>query len=301
MKLNIRQVEAFRAAVSMQSMSGAADLLGISQPAVSRLIGDFQKAVGMKLFTRTRTGMVPTQDARQLYDHVEKLFMGFEELGHHVESIKSLNEGHLTIAATSSYCTGILPELIAAFKAEHPSIHVALHILPHDEVIDWVVAGRADLGLTSQKVARVEVDVIRLEERPMVAVFPAGHRFESMKQLTPRDFHGETFVSFPRGSAPRFQIDHLFNAAGVERTITTEATSHHAVCALVRAGLGVALVNPFAPFASDGKPVPTRPVTPSVMMELTILLPQRDRAIVTMAFHDYLLGHAPARLRDLLQ
>lgn len=300
MKLNIRQVEAFRAVVTMQSMSGAAELLGISQPAVSRLIGDLQKAVGIKLFTRTRAGVVPTRDARQFHDHVEKLFMGFEDLGHHIQAIKNLNEGSITIAATSSYCTGILPELIAQFKTDYPNIDLALHILPHDDVVDWMVAGRADLGLTSQRVARNDLLIERLEERPMVAVFPQGHRFEKMERLTPADFEGENFLSFPRGSAPRFQIDRLFEAAGVNRVMTTEATSHHAVCALANAGLGVAIVNPFAPFAANGARVPTRPVSPSVMMELLLLRRDEDLSQAAQAFHRDFVAFAPARLRALL-
>ena len=69
-KFNVRQVEAFRAVVVMGTMSKAAELLGISQPAVSRLISDFQDAVGFRLFKRHRHSAEPTPDARQLFEQV---------------------------------------------------------------------------------------------------------------------------------------------------------------------------------------------------------------------------------------
>ncbi|WP_138472301.1 LysR substrate-binding domain-containing protein [Poseidonocella sp. HB161398] len=300
MKLNIRQVEAFRAVVAMQSMSRAAELLGISQPAVSRLIGDLQKAVGMKLFVRTRTGAVPTPDARQFYEQVEKLFIGFEELGNHLSAIKQLQVGHLTIAATSSYMTGLLPGIMAEFKAAHPDIKASLHILPHEQIIDWVQAGRCEIGLTSQDVVgSAGLVTVPLARADMVCVFPQGHRFERMAELTPVDFEGEAFVSFPTGSSWRFLIDRLFDQAGVDRRLTTDATSHHAVCALVQAGMGVALVNPFARSNADGTRFEVRPVRPSLSMELLMLLRDGERSSVAEAFRVFLEAEATARLAAL--
>lgn len=288
-KFNVRQVEAFRAVVAMGSMSKAAELLGISQPAISRLIGDFQEAVGFQLFKRLRNGAEPLPDARHLFEQVEKLFVGLEELNHQITAIKNLHTGRLTISATSSYATGMLPTLIAQFKASHPNIAVALNMHSHEQVVDWVAAGRSDIGLTSQPVAYADLDVRRLAKRPAICIFPTGHALGEKDQLHPTDLAGLPFVSFPRGSPLRFQIDSVFDLFGVERLLHVETTSHYAVCSLVAAGLGVALVNPFAPYMALAEDISSRPIFPSVSIELDVLYRESSLSIVARRFRDFLI------------
>lgn len=290
-KFNVRQVEAFRAVVAMGSMSKAAELLGISQPAVSRLVGDFQEAVGFRLFKRLRNGAEPTPDARQLFEQVEKLFVGLEELNHQITAIKNLYTGHITISATSSYATGMLPTIIAEFKRMHPSIGVSVNIHTHEMVVDWVAAGRSDIGLTSQPVANADLDVRQLVKRPAICIFPTGHALAAKDELHPSDLAGLPFVSFPRGSPLRFQIDGIFDRFGVERVLQVDTTSHHAVCSLVAAGLGVALVNPFSPYLAEAGRIESRPISPSVSIELEVLWKEPSLSIVTREFRDFLFDY----------
>ena len=291
-KFNVRQVEAFRAVVAMGSMSKAAELLGISQPAVSRLVGDFQDAVGFRLFKRHRNGAEPTPDARHLFEQVEKLFVGLEELNHQIAAIKNLHTGRITISATSSYATGMLPGVIAEFKKTNPNIAIALNIHSHEQVVDWVAAGRSDIGLTSQPVANADLDVRQLLKRPAICIFPTGHELGQKDVLHPTDLAGLPFISFPRGSPLRFQIDGIFDRFGVERLLHAETTSHHAVCSLVAAGLGVALVNPFSPYLAEAGQIESRPISPSVSVELEVLWNEASLSIVTKAFRDFLFARA---------
>lgn len=289
-KFNVRQVEAFRAVVAMGSMSKAAELLGVSQPAVSRLVGDFQDAVGFRLFKRQRSGAEPTPDARHLFEQVEKFFVGLEEINHQIAAIKNLHTGRLTISATSSYATGMLPAVIADFKKANPNVAIALNIHPHEQVVDWVAAGRSDIGLTSQPVANANLAVHQLLKRPAICIFPAGHPLGLKTALHPTDLAGLPFVSFPRGSPLRFQIDGIFDRFGVERLLHTETTTHHAVCSLVAAGLGVALVNPFSPHLAQASQIEARPISPSVSIELEVLWSEASLSIVTKAFRDFLIA-----------
>jgi DNA-binding transcriptional LysR family regulator len=142
---NIRQVEAFRAVVTLGSMTKAAEVLGISQPAVSRLIVDFEHAVGLRLFSRQRGGAEPTDDGRMFFVQVEKLFVGLEELNHQVTAIKSLATGMVSIVAMDIYANGVLPEIIGAFSVRFPQVSIRLESQPQDRVADWVASHRADL------------------------------------------------------------------------------------------------------------------------------------------------------------
>ena len=286
-KIYVRQVEAFRAVVTLGSMSKAAELLGISQPAVSRLMADFQEAVGFKLFKRKRNSAEPTPDARQLFEQVEKLFYGFEELNDQIAAIKNVHMGRLTISATSSFATGMLPTVIAEFKRSYANVAISLHIQSHDQVIDWVTSGRADIGFAIQPVANTDLSTLTLASRAAHCILPAGHELAGKDGLHPSDLSGLPYVSFPRGTPLRFQIDSVFDRLGVDRLLHIEATSHHAVCALVSSGLGVALVNPFAPISGYPTDLMAKPMKPSVLIELRMLWNEDSTSISSTRFCDF--------------
>jgi DNA-binding transcriptional LysR family regulator len=293
-KIHIRQVETFRAVVTLRSMTKAAEYLGISQPAVSRLIADFQETVGFKLFKRGRNSAEPTSDAMLLFEQVDKLFYGLEELGRQVDAINNMRFGRLVISATSSYAVGFLPELIAAFKRENANVEVAFHIQSHEQVIDWVSTGRADIGFAIQPIARSELTTLTIGSRDAHCIFPLGHPLEAKDLLRLRDLANLPFVSFPRGTPLRFLIDGLFDRAGVHRLLHAEATSHHAVCALVSSGLGVALVNPFAPIEGYSNKLVARPMKPSVTMEIQMMFNERSLSLTSTRFKDFVIHSAPA-------
>jgi DNA-binding transcriptional LysR family regulator len=295
-KIHIRQVEAFRAVMTLRSMTKAAEFLGISQPAVSRLIADFQDTVGFKLFKRGRNSAEPTPDALLLFEQVDKLFLGLEELSQHIEAITSVHTGRLTIAATNSHASGFLPAMLAEFKRSHPNVVLSYHIQAHEQVIDWVASGRADIGFAIQPVAKSELTARTIASRDAHCIFPKGHPFEKKQSLHPRDFKNIHFVSFPRGTALRFMIDGLFDHAKVDRILHVEATSHHAVCSLVSEGLGVALVNPFAPIEGHPTPLRARPVSPSISIDVQLIYNGNSMSVTSEKFRDYVLAEGPGVL-----
>lgn len=297
-KLHVRQVEAFRAVVTLRSMTKAAELLGISQPAVSRLIADFQETVGFRLFRRSRTSAEPTPDALLLFEQVDKIFNGLEELGHRISAINNMQTGRLTVAATNSHASGFLPLLLSDFKRQHPGIAIGYHIQGHDQVIDWVASGRADIGFAIQPVAKSDLTAVTLCSAGAHCVMPADHRLAQKARLKPQDFQGEPFVSFPRGTPLRFLIDGLFDRASVDRNLHVEATSHHAVCSFVANGMGVGLVNPFAPLDISGRELVLRPVEPSVTIEVQMIFNENALSVTSEKFRDYVLAEGPKMLKQ---
>lgn len=295
-KVQIRQVEAFRAVVTLRSMTRAAEFLGISQPAVSRLIADFQTTVGFKLFKRGRNSAEPTPDALLLFEQVDKLFHGLEELGQQIHAITNSHIGNLTVAATNSHASGFLPSLLSSFKREYSGIVLSYHIQAHEQVLDWVSSGRADIGFVIQPVAKSELTAVKLASREAHCIFSQGHPFESKTILKPANFQNERFVSFVRGTALRFLIDGLFQRNNVDRILHIEAASHQSICAFVAEGAGVALVNPFAPTTGFSNPILSRPIRPSVLMEPQMVFNEASMSTVCEKFRDYVLEMAPGML-----
>lgn len=293
-RLNARQVEAFRSVMALGSMTKAAAMLGITQPAVSRLILDFQRAVGFKLFKRQRNGAIPTSDALRLNEEVEKLFIGLDQLNSRVRDIKTLQTGRLDIVAMGLYANGLLPELIAQFMRKFPGVAISLDSQPHDKVIDWVISRRSDIGFTTLPAQNPPLTTHRLVAQPALCVVPAGSDLEARRSVDVADLAGRPFVSFPRGTSFRYQIDSIFERAGVAREMRIEATTHEAVCNLVAAGIGVSIVSPFSPHLRRNPRLVFRPFKPAIAIELGLLLDESRMSTAARQFRDFAL----ANLRD---
>lgn len=288
-RFNIRQIEAFRAVITLGSMTKAAELLGISQPAVSRLMIDFQDAVGFKLFRRQRSGAEATEDALRLYEQVERLFTGLEELNQQVHAIRTLTSGSITIAAMGLYANGILPDIIAEFRKRYPDIAIRLDTQAQNRIPEWISSRRADVGIVTLPISSTALQIRELITRPALCVFPADHPLATRAEITIDDLADMPFVSFPRGTPFRFEIDTIFDKAGVDRQMLTEATNHEAVCNLVVAGLGVSIVSPFSPHLRRDPALVFRPFRPAIPITIGMIADESDLSVAASAFHQFVL------------
>lgn len=115
-RVNLRQIEAFRAVFMTGSMTAAGDLMAISQPAVSRLIRDLEAMIGLSLFYRRGTSISPTSDAAVLFKEVERSFHGLDRIAKVAEELSRTRRGSLRISTTLPVSMYLLPATVSAFK-----------------------------------------------------------------------------------------------------------------------------------------------------------------------------------------
>jgi DNA-binding transcriptional LysR family regulator len=244
--LRIRQVEAFHAVMQQRSVTRAAESLGVSQPAVSRLLADFEARVGFVLFERRSGRLLPTAQAHALNEEVERAFVGLERVALAALQIREQRRGVLTIAATPDLAADFLPRVVAPFVREHEGVSVTLLAYEPALVLEHVSAQHCDLGFVAQAMAHPQVRLESLGEWQMRCIVPRGHRLARKRAVSAADCEGEAFVSFAGASAWRMRVDQLFAQAGVVRLPGVEATLAQSVVALVEEGLGIALVDPLS-------------------------------------------------------
>lgn len=289
-RLNPRQIEAFQAVVKLGSMTRAAELLDISQPAVSRLIVDLSEAVGYQLFIRRRGGMVPTEDARRFYEQVEKLFVNMDELSRRARAVRTLEIGSLRIAGLNPYANGFLPPIVAEFLRRYSGIDIAIEgTSRRDQVIDFVASHRCDLGVTTLPAYAESLRVESLAHASAVFIAAPSHPLAGRALIQPRDLENVNFVSFPMDSPFRFQVDAIFERAGVNREMKVEASTHEAVCSLVAAGAGVSIVSPFSPYLGRGSGLAFLPFKPGIAIEIGLLLDENRLSAAAVVFRDFVL------------
>src|SRR5690349_18655158 len=134
--MRFRQIEAFRATMATGSITKAAQLLCIGQPAVSRLIADLETDVGFPLFQRTAGRVTPTTEALRFHAAVERAFVSMDGLERLADQIRSAYTGHLTVSTLPVWSSTVMPPVIKAFLARNPGISLDIHTLKMTEIME---------------------------------------------------------------------------------------------------------------------------------------------------------------------
>jgi DNA-binding transcriptional LysR family regulator len=242
MKITFRQIDAFRTVVSTGTVTESAKMLGISQPAVSRLVSDLESAVGFKLFARSGRNLKPTPEARQLLEEVRRALSGLERIKEVATAIKNFKHAQIRLITTPTFSTMITPGLISAFARRWPEAMISLEIQPNEDTVEWMVSQNHDFGIASPSARNPSILSRPLVNSESVCIVPEGHPLEGRSQVQPNDLAGESFISYLPDSAFRFEVDEIFRKARVERQLRYEARTTDAICRLIAEGLGVSIV-----------------------------------------------------------
>lgn len=288
-RINLRQIEAFRALMLTGGVTAAAGLMGVTQPAVSRLLRDLQDSLDIRLFEKRGTGLVPTAAGTALYTEVERSFLGLDRIAAAAEEIRSRRTGMLRIAALPALSNGFLPRFAGGFLKDRPALNLSFYGVISPLVIDWVLNAQCDLGFAETPLAHAGLQTIRMPPVARVAVLPEGHRLCAKATLRPRDFEGETFISLTPGSSSRHLIDAVFARHGVERKLRVETSLSEIMCGMVSSGLGVAICDPFTATEFEPRGIVARPFLPRIDFDFAAVFPpQRSPSPVAQDFVDAL-------------
>jgi DNA-binding transcriptional LysR family regulator len=284
MPINFRQIEAFRAVVESGTVSRAAERLSISQPAVSRLLRGLEHASGLTLFDRTKRRLAPTKEAMMLFDEVDRLFKGINDLAHFVEDVRKLRRSSLRIGVMPALSVGFIQDVLAQFVSSYPQTQLTIHARSTVKLVEWLVAGHLDIALTAHSVANPELTQISLCVSNYVCILPLEHPMAKKRSIRPQDLASEQFISFSSDSEYRVLIDRIFADTKVERKLFLEAPMAPTICALVAKGLGVSIINPFYIGAFQSL-LAVRPFRSAIEGNISILLSRhRQRTLAADAF-----------------
>lgn len=240
----MREVEIFRAVMHAGSTGKAADLLGISQPAVSQSIRKFELESGLRLFERARGRLVPTPEAKALLLDVDQYVTGFENLKHRIRSLRQFGLQRLSIASYPALGTGFMPRAIARFDPHSRGLQMSLQIMSSREVHERVTSARVDFGLMAD-----ELDVAGLESSVFlsmagVIVMAPGHPLARVAVVRPADLVEYPFIALNPEDASRIRLERALSPLGVALKPVIETIFASSVCELALRGVGIGMANP---------------------------------------------------------
>lgn len=294
--INWRHIEIFRAVMTSGNLTQAATLLHTSQPTVSRELARLEKQLGLQLFERIRGRLQPTVQGLRLFEEVQRSWYALDRIMDAADSLRQFRQGELSIACLPVFSQSLLPQIVQPFMQRFSD--VSLNIIPQESPLleEWLSAQRYDLGLTETRDAPAGTTRLALFTSDEVCVLPQHHPLCRRRILTPQDFAGENYVSLSRSDSYRQLLDTLFHQEGIERRMVLETHSAASVCAMVRAGVGISVVNPLTALDYADSGVVMRRFSVEVPFTVSLIQPHHRPS---SALVDAFVSHLQTQVADI--
>lgn len=235
--MSINAYRIFATVVERKSFVEAAAQLYLTPSAISHSITKLEESLGLTLFHRTRVGAVLTADGEMLLPSVMEVLNAEERLSQNVADIKGIEYGSVCVATFSSVCVNYFPQIVRSFRAKHASIEIGVYQGGYDDIIGWLRAGYADMGIISRTVLQDDLDVVPLFKERMVCLTSRDYKPINGKCITIDDVRGQNIIYQRNGyDAEAEAILRRFGMSGPSRF---SVTSDHSNIALVESGLGI--------------------------------------------------------------
>lgn len=273
--MEIRQLEAFAAVLSTGSVTAAGRLLDRSQPVISRQVQELEHELGFTLFERTRPAVTLTEQGRQFHEEMQHVLAGLQQLDQRSREIAQGRGRPLKIVATYALGAGLLPGALAAAEAAPGFVagrKILIDSLAPEHVAKAVATGQAALGLTSLPIDLRHCRLHWSGEAPCVLALPESHPLAARASVAIAELRDMPVITMSSRNRLRHRLSTaLFGrgAAPVLRHIETNSTLN--ALALVRAGLGVALVEPFTGYGMPLPGVALRPMDTAVPFVMGVI------------------------------
>ncbi len=298
--ISVRHIEVFRAIMLAGSVTGAARLLFTSQPTLSRELARLESLSGLKLFDRQGGRLLPTAQALMLLEEVERSYVGLERINSLAQSIRRFEHGQLHLTCLPLFSQTLLPRVCKQFQRQQSGISLCISAQESPLLDESLSAQRHDLGLTEGEQVPRGTRGESLFSADMLCVLPDGHPLAAREQLAMSDFHGVDFINLAGRDIYRQRLDEHFRTAVVERHTVIETTNAASVCAMVREGLGVAIINPLSALQEAGRGLAVRRLTVSIPYRVMLIRPEfRPSSVFVEAFCQALHNEAASLMERL--
>jgi DNA-binding transcriptional LysR family regulator len=300
-QFELRQLRCFVAAAEELHFGRAAARMNMTQPPLSRQIQLLEHVLGVKLLDRTSRTVKLTPAGRVFLLEARRILRLTESAALATRRIASGEAGTIALGFTAASGYSFLPRLLLQRASHAPNIDVALKEMVSDEQIEALLTGRIDVGLLRPPITRSEFTTRKVTSEPLVAALPFGDARLAKAQLTLADFDAAPLVMYAPEGARYFHdmLVGLFEAADIAPVTIQSLSQIHSMLALVRSGLGAALV-PEAAMSLHFDDVHFRPVTttPAAPVELYAAWRSDNDNPALTSFLDLLRGDDAAAITD---
>lgn len=245
--MRLRQIEVFYAVYSAGSISKAGDLLGVSQPAISKVLRHTEDTLGYQLFERTAKGLVPTREATDLFEGAARIFNEVNRFRVRAAGTKLGTDKPLRVALTPSIGLSAGPRAVASFARKFRDVSIEIETFHFDEAVSALRTEQTDIAIAYQPYPREGMRIIPITTAKFACVTPQGHWLDKPGQITARDLAGESVI-YLNADAPLGHLlsSHLENVSDLQQSRRIVVNTYYIAKMLVANGAGIAIVDEYA-------------------------------------------------------
>lgn len=281
-KFDLGELQAFVVTAEKASFRLAAEALCLSPPALSRRVERLEAALGVRLLERTTRSVELTAVGQEFLHEARTALVGLDEAVQRVNDQVHLRRGRVAIACIPSVASHLLPRVLRAFAVAQPEVQVHVIDESANQVLDAVVRGDADFGLsfTGSQESALRFEAL-MRERYVLAM-QRGHRWAGRKEVAWAELAGQRLVSVSRDSSNRLLLDQATADLPQQPVAWYECNHVAGALALVEAGLGLAVLPQLALPAEHPQVCGVPLIDPDLWRTLG-LLQRRDRVLAPAA------------------
>lgn len=243
MGMNLRFLRVFSAVAECESFSRAAETLGITQPAVSRAVAELERELRVPLIERMARGAQLTEAGAVLHEHARVIFGAEAAAAEDLAHLRGLRRGTLRLGASTTIATYLLPELLAAFHEDHPSVELVVTSANTHDIAVLVTEHRVDVALVEGPVRDARITSNPWREDELVVIAGPSHPLAQRRRVSLRELATQLIIVREPGSGTREVVGRALRRHRVAPRRTLEVGSTEAIKRTVAAGLGVAIVS----------------------------------------------------------
>ncbi|MHB8628393.1 MAG: LysR substrate-binding domain-containing protein [Aggregatilineales bacterium] len=241
--MNLAALRLWMTVAEMGSFSRAADSLFISQPAVSKRVQELEESLGVSLLDRSGRMVRLTEAGQILYRYSQQIFAAERAAESALSQLRDLSQGHLSVGASNTIGTYLLPALLGQFHDQYPGIHLSMEVGNTQQMIDQLRHKPLDIAFVEAPVAAPDLVVTPWKNDRLVVIAATDHHLAAQSVVSLENLTREVFVMREPGSGTRDVAEDALRQHNIALSIAFELGSNDAVKQAVSAGLGLAIIS----------------------------------------------------------
>ena len=225
--------------VELGSISQAAEQMGYTQPAISRMISDLEKTWDVELLRRSRAGLVVSPACQRLLPMLRAIQSDCQELEYTIGKFHGTPTGRVRVATFTSVADTWIPQMLKSFQESYPKIEFdMINMDTYAEIEHWIRLGKVDCGFVSLPTTN-DLDTRFLMRDELVAVLPPDHPLADAPTFTIRELEGAPFIKCLEKAD--YGVSRFLSSIPYTPTLRYEVSNDHTILAMVESGLGISI------------------------------------------------------------
>ncbi|SPA32477.1 putative transcriptional regulator,LysR family [Cupriavidus taiwanensis] len=242
--ISARQVEVFRMVMRLGSARRAAEALHISQPAVTQIVLQLEKATRLRLFDRSKGRMVPTPEAASLMDEVERVYVGLDAVQRRIDQLRAHEDTVLRVGVLHAMASSVMPAAVADFVHSYPRVRCQLEVDSSRGLRERLLQRELDIAFMGDEADTSGLTASEFYAVQAVCVAPATHPFAARAKVGIEDLVDVPLIGLDAADPAQRGLQACFAELGIAPRFVATTPYSHTQCSLALAGAGLAITNP---------------------------------------------------------